>query len=124
MIFKYKIGVMELNPNNLMEAENFDDAEGLAIYSLTQIKDEEEVKSKCSLLDLLMRLTIGNWITMESFIEILDYIGLDYVIFEDYVKTEEKLRPRLNFEREWFYKLNRPFIKYGNTNRELDNGIK
>jgi len=82
----YKYGVIEFNPDNMWGAKSFDDMENDFAYWINDARLKQTEKEKFNALNMVMgMLGCGNLITKEAFIKILNFVEIDYEVFEKYI---------------------------------------
>ena len=102
----YKEGVFEINPNNIGNCKSFEEVERQLLDSMAWVKTSRTDEGKCS--SLTMALFVGGFgkcITKDYFIKILEFVNLDWEVFEKYIIDCRK-KTWLIVTTFWFDTLN------------------
>jgi hypothetical protein len=106
--FGYKKGVYYFNKNNIGSIPNFGEAEEFFLSQLNRIKNESTDYEKCISLEICLFCGgFGEAITKEHFIKILEYIDLDWEVFEKFILDTRRKKINGNIMTGlWFDTLN------------------
>jgi hypothetical protein len=117
----FKIGFFENNPNRFGNLSN-DEIENVFNHSIIEISNLKNQFEKCSKLNVLLFVGgLGVCISKDFFIKLLEFIDLDYEVFERFILLNNK-KNYLKIQSLWFPALK--FRTFYEANFFVENEIK
>ena len=113
---EYKNGMINFNVNNFLKLNTWEDVEQHFLLWIDDAKREKNIQKKCAKIQNACFYLLGKYLTFECFEDILDYCGIDYMIFEGYINFLRVKIKSPDYYYKWFYDLKNKYYFYRSKN--------
>lgn len=100
----FKLGIYEINPDNLSGCKSWEEIWEDISNQIDLIKLEKNELERCRKLAIFLGMSIGKAITRKTLIRILEYLNIDYEVFEKHILETEEY-DALGILTFWFHSL-------------------